>query len=97
MFRLIRLRLPEVILTVLMLAAAWFLSGRLPDSDLPLRLLLSLGLPVAVAAAVLLSCVFRRDLRLLMAALAGILLLLRLIWFPVETTDYTDFLRPWSD
>ena len=96
MFRSIRLRLPELIFAVLMLAAAWFLSGRLPDSDLPFRLLLSLSLPVIAAAAVLLSRVSRRDLRLLMAALAGILLLLRLIWFPVETTDYTDFLRPWT-
>lgn len=96
MFRSIRLRLPEVILAVLMLTAAWLLSGRLPDSDLSLRLLMALGLPVIAAAAVLLSRVSRRDLRLLMVALAGILLLLRLIWFPVETTDYTDFLRPWA-
>ena len=79
MFRSIRLRLPELIFAVLMLAAAWFLSGRLPDSDLPFRLLLSLSLPVIAAAAVLLSRVSRRDLRLLMAALSGILLLLRLI------------------
>ena len=62
MFRLIRMRLSELILTVLMLAAAWFLSGRLPDSGLSLRLLLSFGLPVIIAAAVLLSRVSRRDL-----------------------------------
>ena len=81
MFRSIRLRLPEAILAAFILFAAWFLSARLSESDLPLRLLLTLGLPVLLAAAVLLSGVPRRDLRLLMSALAGILLLLRLVWF----------------
>lgn len=90
-------RIPEAILAVFMLAAAWILSGLMPDADLPLRLLLTLALPVLTAAAVLLSGVSRRDLRLIMAVLTGILLLLRLIWFPVETTDYTDFLRPWTN
>lgn len=97
MFRSIRLRLPEAILAAFILFAAWFLSARLPESDLPLRLLLTLGLPVLLAAAVLLSGVPRRDLRLLMSAFAGILLLLRLVWFPTETSDYTDFLRPWTN
>ena len=97
MFRSIRMRLPEVILTMSMFAAAWILSGGLPDTDLPFRLLLTFGLPFFIASAVLLSGVSRRDLRLLMAMLAGFLLLLRLIWFPTETTDYTDFLRPWTN
>ena len=97
MFRSIRIRLPEVILTMSMFAAAWILSGGLPDTDLPFRLLLTFGLPFFIASAVLLSGVSRRDLRLLMAMLAGFLLLLRLIWFPTETTDYTDFLRPWTN
>ena len=91
------LRLPETILAVLMLAAAWIICGSLPEADLALRLLITLALPLLIAAAVLLSGIPRRDLRLLMAALAGILLILRLIWFPVETSDYTDFLLPWTN
>ena len=89
-------RIPEAVFAVFMLAVAWFLSGRLPEADLPLRLLLTLSLPILTAAAVL-PGVSRRDLRFLMAALAGVLLLFRLVWFPTETTDYTDFLRPWTD
>ena len=90
-------RIPEIVITVFMLIAGWFLSGRMPETDLPLRLLLTLSLPLLTAGAVLISGVHRRDLRLLMAALAGVFLLLRIVWFPVETTDYTDFLRPWTD
>ena len=90
-------RIPEIVITVFMLIAGWLLSGRMPETDLPLRLLLTLSLPLLNAGAVLISGVHRRDLRLLMAALAGVFLLLRIVWFPVETTDYTDFLRPWTD
>ena len=90
-------RIPEIVITVFMLIAGWLLSGRMPETDLPLRLLLTLSLPLLTAGAVLISGVHRRDLRLLMAALAGVFLLLRIVWFPVETTDYTDFLRPWTD
>ncbi len=89
-------RLPEAVFAVLMPAIAWILAWRLPEADLPLRILLTLSIPLATVAAVFLTGVSRRDLRLLMAAFAGILLLLRLIWFPVETTDYTDFLQPWT-
>ena len=90
-------RLPELILSALMLAGTWLLSGRLSGADLPFRLLLTLGLPIFTVSAVLLAGVHRREHRLLMAALAGILLLLRLIWFQTETTDYTDFLLPWTN
>ena len=90
-------RIPEIVITVFMLIAGWLLSGRMPETDLPLRLLLTLTLPLLTAGAVLISGVHRRDLHLLMAALAGVFLLLRIVWFPVETTDYTDFLRPWTD
>ncbi len=90
-------RIPEIVITVFMLIAGWLLSGRMPETDLPLRLLLTLSLPLLTAGAVLISGVHRRDLHLLMAALAGVFLLLRIVWFPVETTDYTDFLRPWTD
>ena len=93
----IQSRLPDAVISVLILTAAGLLSGRLPGADLPLRLLLMIALPLLTAAAVRLSGVSGRKLRLLMAALTGILLLLRLLWFPVETTDYTDFLLPWTN
>ena len=75
----IQSRLPDAVISVLILTDAGLLSGRLPGADLPLRLLLMIALPLLTAAAVRLSGVSGRNLRLLMAALTGILLLLRLL------------------
>ena len=88
--------LPELLLSLAALAAAWLLTGRLEGADIPLRLLLALGLVFFTAGAVLLSGIRQRSLRLLVWALAACLVLMRLVWFSVETSDFTDFLRPWT-
>ena len=98
MTRLSRMKLlPECLIAVCMLIAAWLLTGRLPGADVPLRLVLVLVLTLSSAAAVWLSGLNDRPLRLLASALLACLVLIRLVWFAVETSDYTDFLRPWTD
>ena len=86
-----------MILYLCSFAVAWLLTGRLPDADAPLRLLIALALTLCTAAAIRFSGIKRRPLQILGAALAAALILLRLLWFDVETSDYTDFLRPWTD
>ena len=88
---------PELFLALCMLAGGWFLTGRLPGADTVLRLVLALSLTLFTGAGLWLSGLSSRPLRLLAGALIVCLVLLRLVWFAVETSDYTDFLRPWTD
>ena len=98
MYRLSRcVYLPEVLITLSAAAAAWLLMGRLPDAGVPLQLAVSRGTPLFTAAAVRLSGLRRRPLLLLGWLLATLFVLLRFIWFAAETSDYTDFLRPWTN
>ena len=95
MSRISRL-LPGAAIGLCMLFGCWLLSGRLASASPALRLALSLGLALLLAAALLISGIQDRTLRILAGALLAALLLLRLVWFGVETSDYTDFLRPWT-
>ena len=96
MSRLTRI-LPGAVIGFCLLLGAWLLSGRLPGADLALRLVLALVLTLGTAAALRLSGIKDRSLLVTAGALIAALLLLRLVWFGVETSDYTDFLRPWTD
>ncbi len=88
--------LPGTLIALCMLAGAWLLCGKLPGAVLPLRLAIALALTLEAAAALRLSGIKKRTLLLTAGALMAALLLLRLVWFGVETSDYTDFLRPWT-
>ncbi len=88
--------LPGAVICLVMLLGAWFLTGRLPGAVLPMRLLIALVLTLGGAAALGLSGIKGRTLLLTAGAVMAVLLLLRLVWFGVETSDFTDFLRPWT-
>ncbi len=85
------------ILAVLTAAAAWLLSGALPEAGVPLRLVIS-GI-AALLSMVSWRAAGRLPLRALLplAAVTSLLLLLRIYCFPRETSDFTDFLKPWTE
>lgn len=78
-------------------AAAWVMAAALPGAGV-------FGGAVTAAVLTLAWCLslwalgrLRRPWLLAVGAAGAALLLLRLHFFPVETSDYTDFLQPWTE
>lgn len=92
----LRLSVPAVC-AFLFFDAALFILRLLPGCGIPAAALMALLLTAAAAAALrqLRGC--RRELLSCCAATAAVLLLLRLPFWRIETSDFTDFLRPWTE